>query len=95
MSETVSVNSVKEKVERIISDNQRLRAELVKLDSERDGLKHKVSESENRVADLQKRIEVMELGEAMASVSGDNRKARLRINRLLREIDKCIALMNR
>ena len=95
MGETVSVNGVREKVERIISDNQRLRKELVRLENEKDRLTYKVRESEVKIADLQKKVDAMELGEAMTSMSGDNRKARLRINRLLREIDKCIALMNR
>ncbi len=95
MSETVSANGVKEKVERVISDNQRLRSELSRLEKERDRLASKASEAESKVAEIQRRLDVMEMSGALASSGGDNKKAQLRINRLLREIDKCMALMNR
>jgi len=38
---------------------------------------------------------VLELKEGMESVSGSSKAARERVNRLLREVDQCLALMNR
>ena len=37
----------------------------------------------------------MQLAEGLAGGSGNRDKARARVNRLMREVDKCIALLER
>ena len=44
---------------------------------------------------LEKQVQTLETARAFAGSKADNRAARLRVNRLIREIDNCIALMNR
>lgn len=46
------------------------------------------------VAELERRIGVLELKEGLTGGT-DSKRAQARINRLMREIDRCIALMNR
>ena len=83
MESKAVIASLKEKVGKLLADNRMLRAELKKLVAERD-----------RTA-LQKRVQTLETARAFAGSKADNRAARLRVNRLIREIDNCIALMNR
>ena len=51
-------------------------------------------ELKQTVAELERRIGVLELKEGLTGGT-DSRRAQARINRLMREIDRCIALMNR
>ena len=73
------IDSLKKKVSRIIEDNRRLRSEVRELTAERAG----------------RRIKTLETAAGLMGNRGDSRIARLRVNKLLREIDKCLALMNK
>ena len=76
---TKLVESLGKKIDRVLDDNRRLRSEALGLTTERDRLLR------------QKR----ETAEGFLTSRTDRRTARLRVNRLLREIDGCIALMNK
>ena len=84
---TKLVESLGKKIDRVLDDNRRLRSEALGLTTERDRLLRQKREAENRIRLLEKRIKTLE--------TADRRTARLRVNRLLREIDGCIALMNK
>ena len=80
---TKLVESLGKKIDRVLDDNRRLRSEALGLTTERDRLLR------------QKRIKTLETAEGFLTSRTDRRTARLRVNRLLREIDGCIALMNK
>ena len=91
MAKQQVVNSLIEKVGRVIEENTRLQASAAQAIGERDKLR-----SENR--ELKARIKLLELGEGFtggANTEESRKRARAQINRLMREIDGCIALMNR
>lgn len=94
MPESPVVKSVKEKVGALIADNRKLRQELLDTTEQMEKLKTGNSKLMGDIARLEKRIAVLELKEGMAG-SGDNKLARARVNCLMREVDKCIALLNR
>lgn len=94
MPESPVVKSVREKVGRLIADNRRLREELRKSSGQGDKLKADNRKLAEEVARLEKRIAVLELKEGFTG-KGDTKLARARVNRLMREVDKCIALLNR
>ena len=95
MADSTVIQSLKEKVGAIIADNQRLRSEISKLKSEKERLSLKNRNAEEKILGLEKRINTLETAGGLLGTKADNRAARLRINRLLREIDSCIAMMNR
>lgn len=95
MTKTAVIESVKGKVDRLIAENRNLRGELDKAIGQRDKLKVQNRDLEQQIARLDKRIEVLELRESMAGGSADTKVARARVNRLMREVDKCIALLNK
>ncbi len=95
MADNTVIQNLKEKVGVIIADNQRLRNEISKLKSEKERLSLKNNQAEAKISELEKRINTLETAGSFLGTKADNRAARLRINRLLREIDSCIAMLNR
>ncbi len=95
MSKTAVIDTIKAKIERLVADNRRLRGDYAKVVGQRDKAKAENRELAEQVARLEKRIKVLELRESMAGSSEDTKAARARVNRLMREVDKCIALLNK
>lgn len=97
MAKQPVVKSLAEKVGRVIEENTRLErqqaemaADLAKLRAENRALKERLDEA-------QKRMALLELGEGLGGPQNDQgrKRARAQINRLMREIDRCIALVNK
>ncbi len=95
MAESPIIETIREKIERIIADNKRLRKESRELARQRDKLKAGNKELTLRIAELERRIAVLELSKGMAGGRDDAKLAKARVNRLMREVDRCIALLNR
>ena len=95
MSKTAIIEAIKSKVGRIVDDNSRLRVELEKTVRQRDRLRGENRELAEQVARLEKRIGILELRGSMVGDSEGKKEARARVNRLMREVDKCIALLNK
>ena len=66
-----------------------------RLTAERDSLKEEKRALEQRVRDLDHELSKLQLSEGLAGGGADKEKARARVNRLMREVDKCIALLNK
>lgn len=77
-----------------MDENTALRADYGKVCGQRDRLKGDNRELKQRIAALERRISTLEIAAAMDGRS-DGEGARAHINRLMREVDKCIALLSR
>ncbi len=95
MKETNPIETLREKVQRLIDDNRSLRLEFGKVVAERDKIARQKRKAEEKILELEKRIRVLDTANALSGPRSDTRAARQRVNKLLREIDRCIALMNR
>lgn len=95
MKETHPIETLREKVQQLIDDNRSLRAELGKMIAEREKIARQKRQAEEKILELEKRVRVLETAGALSGQRGNTRAARQRVNKLLREIDRCIALMNR
>lgn len=94
MAKNAVIDSLGEKVVRLIKENEKLVADNQALFSQKERLAADNRELKTTVASLEKRIGVLELkGGLVGGV--DVKRAQARINRLMREIDRCIALVNR
>lgn len=94
MAESTVIISIRSKIERLVSENRKLREDYGKAAAQRDRLKAENRDMAVKVEELEKRIAILELKEGMSGGS-NSKKARARVNRLMREVDKCIALLNR
>ncbi len=89
------LDSLRVKIARLIAENDKLAADNSALAGRRDRMAVEIRELKRTVAEQEKRIAVLELGASMTGNVNDQKRAVARINRLMREIDRCIALMNR
>lgn len=95
MAKNAVIEALAEKVGRLIEENDRLVKENAMLSEKRGRLAAENRELKETIATLEKRIGVLELGNGLVGSSVDRKRAQARINKLMREIDRCIALMNR
>lgn len=97
MAKQQVVNSLAEKVGRVIEDNTRLRKECAELVAERDKFRGENRQLREKINELQRKLSLLELGEGFGGTQDEaaKKRARAQINRLMREIDRCIALVNK
>lgn len=86
-----------------------LKANVRQLFNEVSNFENKISELQLTVEDLKKQIELLQKEKSELSLKNEqlklathilsgvdeNREAKLKLNKLIREIDKCIALLNK
>jgi len=58
-------------------------------------LEEKLKFDDNRLNDLEDKYNKLKISKALIASSNDVHDAKLKVNRMVREIDKCIALLNR
>jgi FtsZ-binding cell division protein ZapB len=90
------VGGLKEKIKTIVSlfEVEKSRNDVLK--EKNLELTARVTELENRLDDLDKKYENIKIAKVLSSVPGEDvHETKLQVNRIVREIDKCIALLNR
>lgn len=85
-------DNLDDKVRKLVSQKQDLSMELDELKSQIQLMQTKNSELEEKVAQLEERNKILRI--AGSSSEGDNREIKLKINEIVREVDKCIAQLN-
>ncbi len=99
MAEKSAIIELESSVERLLDDHKRISKLNSKLTKERDQLQRKNRELQERVTELTRELTIQQLsyglGDAKGGSSASRDKARARINNLMREVDKCIALLSR
>ncbi len=74
-------------------ENERKRSEL--LESELRELKDQFEKQGSEFEILEHKYNTLKLAKTLAADTEEGHDARIRVNRMVREIDKCIALLNR
>ena len=89
------LSDLKGKVQRLFDLYENLEREKEKLESVNQSLREEIDKLNFEKEKLRKEFENRKLSEIIASAYGDKQEAKKKINNLLREIDRCIALLNR
>lgn len=103
MSGKAVVESIAKNVAQLIGENRRLRDQVTRLTSSQGNMRDENRRLAAEKAELERRLTIKELAEGFAGGNSagtgldrkGNKIARARVNRLMREVDKCIALLNR
>ncbi len=98
MSARSVIDSIARSAEKLIAENRRLRGEVEKLQAARERLREQNRSLEAKNTELERRVAVKELAAGLGGESNaphGNKTARARVNRLLREVDRCFALLNK
>jgi len=86
--------SIEEKVRIVTVKLQEMNARCEELTNENSALYITIAEQEKIINELKKRIETIKIAKALESTEGKT-EARSKIDGILREIDKCLGLLNR
>jgi|ERR1035437_863141 hypothetical protein len=89
------INSLEEKVKKLITLHETLKSENHHFSSENNDLRDIIKLKDNELKDLQGRYEQLKLAKLLVTGSEDVHEAKLKVNKIVREIDKCIALLNK
>lgn len=93
MAQKSIVKRLSDEVERLIADHERVSAQCRELTAERDKLLKEKRRLEEAVRQLETKLQSHELSSVMSGNSASVERARQRVNSLLREIDRCIAVL--
>jgi len=88
------VKELKEKIRLIFDEFNKLEMRNGELHQEIISLKDKIQYLEEEKGLLGTKYENLKLAKTFESGYSDNQAARQKINKLMREIDKCVALLN-
>ena len=83
------------KIDELLGRYNDLRIKNRELGKENEGLRLKILESEERIRTLENKYERSKLSGALMGGGENAIEAKKKINELVREIDKCVALLNR
>lgn len=89
------VETLKDKIEKLLSLYNNLKAENSELKKETESFKLKIKNKEAELDFLKNKYNKLKLAKSLVASTGDSHDAKIKINRIVREIDKCIALLNR
>lgn len=93
MADKSVITNLETRVGRLIEEHRRLCGLCSELTRERDTLRAEKRSLEERIRELDAQVGRMQLAEGLAGGGTNREKARARVNRLMREVDKCIALL--
>ncbi len=91
----IIVNSLEVKINKLISLQVQLKKDNQRLVSENEELQNAIKLKDNEFKDLHGKYENLKLAKHLISGGDDTHDAKLKVNRIVREIDKCIALLNK
>ncbi len=83
------------KLDELLDKYKNLQSECENLKNGNEGLKNTLQESESRIKELEIKYERIKLSGALLGEGEITAEARKKITELVREIDRCVALLNR
>lgn len=93
MADKSVITNLESRVKQLMDDHRRLSEVVRSLTAETASLKAEKRSLEEENKQLRTELHRKELTEGFAGESRNRDKARARVNRLMREVDKCIALL--
>lgn len=89
------VDSLKDKVKKLLARYNDLKSENAILKKETEELKLQLKNKESELEFLNNKYNKLKLAKSLLASADDSHDAKIKINRIVREIDNCIALLNR
>jgi len=93
--EQILLNNLKINVQQFFKEFASVENEKLVLEKNVLNLKHEIELLKKEKLELSQKIEQLRLATHILSGVDENREAKQKINKLVREIDKCIALLNK
>ena len=89
------IEGIRGKIQSVKARMQMQQDQNQELQQQKEDLQHMVQQKQSQIEELEEKNQKLTLVKSIMADSEDANDARIRINRIVREIDKCIALLNR
>ena len=89
------MEELKKSVYQLMNKYAVLDAEKKELEEQNSILKKEIEEQQSEIEDLKNKYKVLKMAKSLEGSSNENKEVKLKINEMVREIDKCIALLNK
>ena len=86
---------LRNKLDKVYSLHGELDERNQELEIKTKELEKKLKEKEQEIEFVTNKYNKLKLAKGILATAGDKHDAKIKINRIVREIDKCIALLNR
>ena len=90
----IIVTNLKSRIEKIISKYELALSENISLKEQLQKALVEIEEKDDKIKSLEQKVEQMQLADAFSATTGDVKEARKRIRKIVKEIDKCISMLN-
>jgi hypothetical protein len=89
------VNKIEVKLGKLIAKYQKVKQEKLILQQENEDFVASLKLKEIEILNLQEKVKLMNISKSVDASKQEVKETRLKINEYVREIDKCIALLNK
>lgn len=89
------INDLKSSIVLLIARLEKEKSEQTRIKNSNQELQRKINMHEAKISDLEQKYSQLKIAKSLIADSGDVHEAKIKVNRIVREIDKCIALLNR
>lgn len=89
------VGNLEVKIGRMIDLHKASIASIEKLTREKNELTELVNQQKNEITALTEKIKMIKLAKSVGGSGEESAKFKLKINEVVREVDKCIAMLNK
>ena len=89
------VDSLEVKIKQLISLYGKTKKEKQQAVNDVEKFKKTLAEKQEIINSLEEKIKLIQMSKVFSSSNEDNKKTKQKINEYVREIDKCIALLNK
>ena len=90
-----TIDRLQNKLERLVSKHQEVKSTNLRLKEKLLSLQEQLEKEQQSVSELIDKNKILKLSASLQGGEHDTKAERQRINELVREIDKCIALLNK
>ena len=89
------ISTLQSNVQRLRSLYEQEKVSKQALEQEKVELSQKLSKKEAEIESLEVKVNTLKLAKTLSGANNDMHDSKVKVNNLVREIDKCIALLNR
>ena len=89
------VGTLRSGVKELIALFEKEKKEKLKILEEKNKLLNQINFQEKQINELEHKYNTLKAAKLLMAGSDNGNDAKLKVNRIVREIDKCIALLNR
>ena len=88
------LSEIRTKVEKLVEENRLLKNENESMRDRIEGLERTVELQKNTLSELTEQNKLIKLAKNLAPEDSDTEELKNKVNELIREIDRCIDLLN-